>query len=142
MEAFTHVEDRLLSRMKELGLKQLDICQKTGLSTTAVSNYCTGKRLPDTLSLYKIASVLDVSMEWILTGGNETNEELSQMEADLIDMLRLLDERDCGLVLEFVALLYKKSTGKMGSIYSTYTADELKRTSEPGESGESQSGIA
>lgn len=55
---FSDVGNRISRRIKELDMRQLDICNKTGLSTTALSQYCTGKRVPDTVSLYKIATAL------------------------------------------------------------------------------------
>ena len=71
---FSDVGNRIARRIKELDMRQLDVCNKTGLSTTALSQYCTGKRVPDTVSLYKIATALGVSMEWVLTGEDVTNE--------------------------------------------------------------------
>lgn len=106
---YTHVGDRINLRIKELGLKQADLCRETGLSTTAMSQYCTGKRIPDTASLHKIAIVLDTSMEWLLEGDlltdvNLTNENSS---AELVHRLAIAIqkkgitfsrvERDCGL---------------------------------------------
>lgn len=166
-EEFTNVEARLVSRIKELGLKQSDICQETGLSTTAVSNYCTGKRLPDTLSLYKIAMVLKVPMEWILTGKNSTNEEseqerlqnlnllkykeilscdgspLEDEEADIIAMYRLLPDPKQEDVFDIVLSMYKRHVEKKKeSIYSAYTKSSSERAGAPVEDGSSQGGIA
>ena len=36
---FTDVGLRISKRIRELGLKQLDVCNKSGLSTTALSQY-------------------------------------------------------------------------------------------------------
>lgn len=166
-EEFTNVEARLVSRIKELGLKQSDICQETGLSTTAVSNYCTGKRLPDTLSLYKMAMVLKVPMEWILTGKNPTNEEseqerlqnlkllkhkeilscdgspLEDEEADIIAMYRLLPDPKQEDVFDIVLSMYKRHIEKKKeSIYSTYTRGSSKLAGGLAEGDENQGGIA
>ena len=73
--AYTHIGVRVITRLRELGLKQVDLCRETGLSTTAISQYCTGKRVPDTVALHKMAIVLKTSMEWILTGENATIED-------------------------------------------------------------------
>lgn len=142
---FTDVGYRINSRLKELGLRQLDICQETGLSTTALSQYCTGKRIPDTASLYKLAVILQVSMEWILTGENATTEDsnsphatlesikleqsltcdgspLDDGEADLIAMYRLLPDYVQEDIFDLIYMQYKKHIEKKRvSIYSTYT---------------------
>lgn len=135
-EAFDNVGKRISTRLNELNLKQADLCRETGISRNAVSQYVTGKRIPDTSSLYKISDVLCVSMEWLLTGNNTSfenttyevlkcdNTPLSDNEIDLIAMYRLLESRDQGTAFNFVEMLYKQATGELESIYSTYTKEE------------------
>lgn len=130
---YPYIGTRIITRLKELDLKQADLRRETGLSTTAISAYCTGKRVPDTESLYKIATALKVSMEWILTGKCITSEDatsgdiicdgtpLTESEADLIAMYRLLDDRDSQTVFDIAKMKYEQSTGEKGSSYSTYT---------------------
>lgn len=159
---FTDVGRRILTQIKACGLSQVDIHNKSGLSTTAISNYCTEKRLPDTTALYKIASILGVSMEWILTGEDATNEDsddtslnltaikeeqglscdgspLDNIEADLIAMFRLLPEEEREDIFDIVHLKYKRRVErKKESIYWTYFEDE----SGPAEGREAHGGTA
>ena len=145
---FTDVGHRILAQIKACGLSQVDIHNKSGLSTTAISNYCTEKRLPDTTALYKIASILGVSMEWILTGEDATGEDsgsalldltaikeeqglicdgspLSDEETDLVAMYRLLPSHVREDMFEQVFCLYRKYVErKRESIYWTYGEDE------------------
>lgn len=67
---------------------------------------------------------------------------LSQMEADLVAMFRCLDARDGATAFDFVEMLYERSTGEKGSIYSTYSDAEKGQKSDPAEGGEAQGGIA
>ena len=160
---FSDVGNRISRRIKELDMRQLDICNKTGLSTTALSQYCTGKRVPDTVSLYKIATALGVSMEWVLTGEDATNENsapapldleavkreqglvcdgspLSSLETDLVAMFRLLPEEEREDVFDIVHLKYKRRVErKRESIYWTYTEDEKRG---PAEGREARDGTA
>lgn len=159
---FTDVGSRISAKIKALGLSQVDICNKSGLSTTAVSNYCTGKRLPDTTALYKIASILGVSMEWVLTGADITIEDLQSaspdltaikedqgllcdgspldnVEADLIAMFRLLPEEEREDIFDVVYLKYKRRVErKKESIYWTY----FEEGSGPAEGHEAHGGTA
>lgn len=163
--AFSDVGHRISKRIKGLGLKQLDICNKTGLSTTALSQYCTGKRVPDTVSLYKIATALGVSMEWVLTGEDLTVEDpnvvlpnledikrdqgltcdglpLDDTEVDLVAMFRLLPPSHREEVFDLVYFKYKRHTEqKKGSIYSTYLGGSAKK-GDPAETLETRDGIA
>lgn len=61
---------RIKFLMELNNMKQIDICRKTGISKNAISNYISGNRIPDTISLYKLAELFGVSMEWLLTGNN------------------------------------------------------------------------
>lgn len=65
------VGERILQQLRQQELTQADLCRITGLSTTAVSQYCTGKRIPDTASLYTLARALGTTMEWLLAGVEE-----------------------------------------------------------------------
>jgi transcriptional regulator with XRE-family HTH domain len=49
--------------LKSKGLKQKWLAEKTGVSVVAVSNWCTGKSLPNEKHLKKIAQLLDVSTD-------------------------------------------------------------------------------
>jgi len=154
---FSDVGCRIAGRIKDLGLKQLDICNKTGLSTTALSQYCTGKRVPDTVSLYKIATALGVSMEWVLTGEDLTVEDvrdaaldlaqikkeqgltcdgspLDNIEADLVAMFRLLPPSHREEVFDLVYFKYKRHIeGEKESIYWTYSDESSDEGSGPAE---------
>lgn len=163
---FSDVGNRISKRIKGLGMRQLDICNKTGLSTTALSQYCTGKRVPDTVSLYKIAIALGVSMEWVLTGEDVTSEDfrpapldleavkqeqgltcdgspLSNVEADLVAMFRLLPEEEREDVFDIVHLKYKRRLGKKAeSIYWTYFDESGDEESGPADGRETRDGTA
>lgn len=163
---FSDVGCRILKRIKELGLKQLDVCNKTGLSTTALSQYCTGKRVPDTVSLYKIATTLGVTMEWVLTGEDLTIEDanavtldlaqvkkeqgltcdgspLDNVEADLVAMFRLLPEEEREDVFDVVYLKYKRRLNrKKESIYWTYFDESADEASGSARGREARDGTA
>ena len=69
-------------------MEQVDVCSKAGLSTTALSQYCTEKRVSNTVSLYKIATAIGVSMEWVLTGEDSTSEDSPPAPPDLDNIKR------------------------------------------------------
>ncbi|WP_347133966.1 helix-turn-helix domain-containing protein [[Clostridium] symbiosum] len=146
---FSHVGVRIISKLKQLGIKQADLCRETGISSNAISQYCTGKRVPDTTSLYKMAGVLKTSMEWILTGkdtmGENTiteslfcdGEPLSEAESDLVAMYRLVSAEDRKTIFDITTLKYEQSTGERGSVYSTYT--DTNESQKNGSNGEPKS---
>ena len=84
----SQVADRMKEKMAEFGLKQADLCRITGLSRNSMSTYFLGKHLPDTVSLYKIATALQTNVEWLLTGHNPkisyNSKELSSNENNVL----------------------------------------------------------
>lgn len=52
---------------------------------------------------------------------------LSETEADLVAMYRILDARDKEHAFDMVTLLYEKATGEKASVYSTYTDTNERR---------------
>ncbi|GLX85089.1 hypothetical protein tloyanaT_13410 [Thalassotalea loyana] len=67
-------EDKLKSRMKELGIKQVDLVRKTGKSKTSVSRWMRGS-IPRGKALIDLAEMLSVSTEW-LVGDTEINRSI------------------------------------------------------------------
>ena len=51
-------------RMKELGLKQRQLAEKTGLSQQIISNYINNKFKPGYDAILALAKALDVEPNW------------------------------------------------------------------------------
>lgn len=153
-EKFSSVGGRIVSRLQEKALKQADLCRETGISTNAISQYVTGKRIPDTASLYKLSHALDVSMEWLLTGVDTSNESASKhelscdgvpltaSEADLVAMYRLLPSTDKKEVFNYAFFKYDSIEKGQASIYSTYEDTQESQDENPKNMSNSGSGIA
>ena len=54
------------SKMKEKGLSQKELANRTGLTESAISRYVNGSRLPDVSSLIKLSRTLNCSTDYIL----------------------------------------------------------------------------
>lgn len=151
---FTNIGARILLRLKELGLKQADLCRETNLSTTAISQYCTEKRIPDTSSLYKISKVLHTSAEWLLTGENATIEDktsedilcdgipLDDIEIEIVAMYRTLDLRGREDLVDYLTMKYKKAIGRSESAYTGINSANDQTTEDSSAGGDLTSGIA
>lgn len=58
--------DRLKKAMSLKGMKQVDLCNKTGLDKALISNYLSGKYKAKQDKLHKLAIALDVSEGWLM----------------------------------------------------------------------------
>lgn len=57
---------RLKKAMAMRGLKQCDICKRTGISKSAMSQYISGSFIPRYPRLHILAEVLDVTEAWLM----------------------------------------------------------------------------
>ncbi|MCJ8162305.1 S24 family peptidase [Acinetobacter zhairhuonensis] len=67
----TSISDRIIKRMKELGLRQTAIVEATGATKGAVSKWVAGTNTPKAEFLPALAAVLKTSQNWLLTGEEE-----------------------------------------------------------------------
>lgn len=63
---------RLKSAIKKTGLTQKSAAEKLNISTQALTNYISKNRIPEAMILYRIAKLCSVTMEWLLTGEDQT----------------------------------------------------------------------
>ena len=67
----TSISDRIIQRMKDLGLRQTAIVEATGATKGAVSKWVAGTNTPKAEFLPALATVLKTSQNWLLTGEEE-----------------------------------------------------------------------
>lgn len=59
--------------LKDNGIKQSFLVEKTGLSAGVISDLCNGKKKSiDILAYYKICRALGVDLAFFITGGKES----------------------------------------------------------------------
>lgn len=56
---------RLKQAMDEQGVTQTDLCAKVGLGKSSVSQYVSGKNIPNAFRMKMIADALNVSPDWL-----------------------------------------------------------------------------
>lgn len=79
-----HWYDRAKARMSELGLNQADLMGPLGVRTRgAVGHYLTGRREPSPAQLLTLASILQVSMDYLVLGAGKGGipKPISSLEA-------------------------------------------------------------
>lgn len=57
---------RIQKRMEQLGLKQTDLVERTGISKGALSSYLSGRYVPKQTNTYLIAEALNVDEAWLM----------------------------------------------------------------------------
>ena len=114
------------------GVSQLELAKAIGVSNGNVGDWERGRSKPGYDALIALSRFFEVSAGRLLEIPEVSDlvcdgVPLSEAEADLIAMYRILDDRGREDVFDFVTMKYEKATGEKGSIYSTYIEDENAR---------------
>lgn len=100
--------DRLREQIDFLGLLDKEVAARAGISKRAIDSY-VGSRgcMPSADIAVRIAQVLGVSVEYLITGKNSVpNENFSQMEAQkLLRTFTMLSQKDKKTVIALAEYL-------------------------------------
>lgn len=89
--------DRIRLARKRRGLTQRDVARHYGISREAVQQWEAGRVNPRGERVRALALLLQVSVEWLMTGADEHRPTAD--EARLLTLFRGLSERDQQVVL-------------------------------------------
>ncbi len=72
--------ERLKNLRKKVGLTQVDVAGKLGISQQAYASWERGVKKPTQENLVKIAQVLNVSVDYLVGNSDERTDELDNIE--------------------------------------------------------------
>lgn len=70
--------------LEKHGVTPYRVAKETGVTQTALSNWKTGKSVPNAKTLQKIADYFGVSIDYIMTGKEEWQPKLTEEKAALV----------------------------------------------------------
>ena len=85
-------QKRLQERMDELGFRQADLAERTGLSKSRISHYINGRYEAKQEALYLLAKALDVNEAWLMGHDVPKERSIAEKESDMSYELKLLDQ--------------------------------------------------
>lgn len=104
--------DRLALALSLRGMKQSELCAKTGIPKSAISQYISGEFKPKQNRVFLIAQALNVDEAWLMgydvpmePAKNENSPaepELNEGERVLLDLFRRVPEEQQQLVLDMI----------------------------------------
>lgn len=141
--------DLLKSLRVRKGVTQIELAKAIGVSNGNVGDWERGRSKPGYDALVLLSRFFEVDAGYLLELPRPESTvlcdgiPLTDLEADLVAMFRLLDERDRRDVFDNVYGKYKRMSGdKKGSIYSTYFEENKPQESDPVSGGNSASELA
>lgn len=81
--------NRIKSLREDRDMRQSDLAEATGIDQRTISNYETGKTLPDAYALVRLANFFDVSIDYLLC---RSNNDFSSKEKIIKYINRISDE--------------------------------------------------
>lgn len=119
MQTQNIIGKRIKQRRTELGLKQLQIKEQTGISSGNLSDIENGKKLPSAPALLALSIALDCSIDWMLKGDSLEREQklvYNETECKLLTGFRQLDQDDQQELLDILEIkLKKRSSSSSGA---------------------------
>lgn len=118
------IGERIKTRRLELNLKQNDIKDAVGISSGNLSEIENGNRTPSMVTLYRLADVLECSIDWIVKGESPKKEiakisHIEDSENEFLSFYLKLSSNDQEEILDIMKL--KISKYKMGKSYNSGT---------------------
>lgn len=105
-------KENLKSELEYQDIQLKELAAKTGISKNTIGNYLTGHNsLPAADNAVKIAQVLGVSVEYLVTGNNSDSLLISSLpskQREILNNLKTLDETDLNSVLVLIKALQKR----------------------------------
>lgn len=116
------VQDRIKYAMEIRQFRQVDLIERTGISSPRISQYLSGRNNPKQDAAYLLAKALSVNPGWLM-GFDEpmeyvTKENVTGRERDLIINYRKLDEYDKGRLAAYIDIFLADEKYKKGSVVS------------------------
>lgn len=98
---------KMREQMYRKNLKQVDIVERTGIPSSAVTMYYNGKYLPKSKNLKLIAKVLDVSESYLLDYEENDNTNNNTNEEKILAMYRNLSDDNKDKLYKYLLKLYQ-----------------------------------
>lgn len=97
---------RIKTRRKELKIKQAELAETLNISNNHMSSIENGRQKPSLDTFIKICVNLNVTPDYLLLGVMHAYN----LPQDITDKLRLCNQSDIKLAVDFVELLVKRNT--------------------------------
>ena len=79
------IADRIINAMNRNGISQRQLADATGMTEVSISRYVKGKRIPSAEILGRIADVLGVTTDYLITGKTEPTKHVEMIVGYLVD---------------------------------------------------------
>ena len=79
------IADRIINALNRCGISQRQLADAVGMTGATISRYIKGKRIPSAEILGRIADVLGVTTDYLITGKTEPTKHVEMIVDYLVD---------------------------------------------------------
>ena len=94
--------ERLKVLLKTNNMSQSDLCKKTGIPTSLMSNYCSSKKSPALNNAIAMADAFKVTLDDLVGRTNATNVNLSDAHKKVVRQVEQLTDVQLKSVRDFI----------------------------------------
>lgn len=98
------IGQRIRTRRTELNISPKQLYSAIGISSGNLSDLENGKKLPSAKALIGLSTILDCSIDWILTGQTISTAPLRERESILLEIFRELPAADQEEIIDIVSI--------------------------------------
>lgn len=98
------LKDRLKKALSIRNIKAIELCEKTNIPKSAISQYLSGYAKPKSDRIYLISKVLNINETWLL-GYDVPMEKQNTTTDELITMINSLDDAQQKNVIDYIQFL-------------------------------------
>ena len=119
------IGNRIKKKRTELKITQMQVYEKTGISSGHLSCIENGKYLPSAQAILALSELLDCSTDWILKGESsisKIDDIILERERVMLDGFRQLPPEDRDEILEILAMKLRKVKGDTQKLEKLYNS--------------------
>lgn len=119
--------EQIKTLRKEMGLTQVELGKKLGMTGVAVNKWELGQRTPSAEIIKELAAIFNVTTDFLLNGGNrhEDNKEYDNDALEILHMLDLEENSELKILFKKTGSLTKDEKKKVANILKAVLADEM-----------------
>ena len=101
-------QKRFIASLEKANIKPADLSKLTGISKSTISGYYNGKRMPTVSILKLFAPILDVDIDWLVTGIEQHrligHKQLTEKHLRIIDKVKSMSDEELDKIETLIKL--------------------------------------
>lgn len=101
----------ITAELERRGWSQIELVNRSGMTRGAISNFASGKRIPNAASCLKIAEALSLPHETVLVAAGNMDNRPADTPAtnEIMQIAKRMNDEEQALVRDFARWIYERN---------------------------------